>query len=68
MNCAALLNKHKGLVTDGKPGPKATTPRPTLPPGYKCEDSPTCTQNICKSKVLAKENKMGMCPKLCGFC
>ncbi|KIH43196.1 hypothetical protein ANCDUO_26803 [Ancylostoma duodenale] len=27
-------------VTDGKPGPKATTPRPTLPPGFKCEDSP----------------------------
>ncbi|KIH56597.1 hypothetical protein ANCDUO_13223 [Ancylostoma duodenale] len=29
----------KGLVTNGKPGPKATTPRPTLPPGQKCEDS-----------------------------
>ncbi|KAL6725760.1 hypothetical protein Aduo_007791 [Ancylostoma duodenale] len=55
-------------VTDGKPGPKATTPRPTLPPGFKCEDSPVCTENTCKSKVLAKENKMGMCPKLCGFC
>ncbi|EYC35095.1 hypothetical protein Y032_1152g3698 [Ancylostoma ceylanicum] len=55
-------------VTDGKPGPKVTTPRPTLPPGQKCEDSPACTVNICKSKVLDKENKMGMCPKLCGFC
>ncbi|EYC45170.1 hypothetical protein Y032_0436g1425 [Ancylostoma ceylanicum] len=55
-------------VTDGKPGPKVTTPRPTLPPGQKCEDSVACSQNICKSKVLSKENKMGMCPKLCGFC
>ncbi|EYC45169.1 hypothetical protein Y032_0436g1425 [Ancylostoma ceylanicum] len=68
MNRVGKLIGDKDLVTDGKPGPKVTTPRPTLPPGQKCEDSVACSQNICKSKVLSKENKMGMCPKLCGFC
>ncbi|EPB80357.1 astacin [Ancylostoma ceylanicum] len=58
-------------VTDGKPGPKpttTTTPRPSLPPGYRCEDNLTCTKFICSSSALTVDMKMKMCPKMCGYC
>ncbi|WKY04532.1 hypothetical protein Q1695_005500 [Nippostrongylus brasiliensis] len=65
------------FVTDGKPGPTPSTPKPKFtfntPRGWKCEDQSICNiikSTVCDPKSLTydMDKKARTCPKACGLC
>ncbi|WKX99264.1 hypothetical protein Q1695_014277 [Nippostrongylus brasiliensis] len=65
------------FVTDGKPGPTPSTPKPKFtfntPRGWKCEDQSICNiikSTVCDPKSLTYDidKKARTCPKACGLC
>ncbi|WKX99295.1 hypothetical protein Q1695_014296 [Nippostrongylus brasiliensis] len=68
------------FVTDGKPGPTPSTPKPvstkrtfSTPRGWKCEDQKICASIksvICDPNSLTYNDaeRIRTCPKACGFC
>ncbi|WKY04534.1 hypothetical protein Q1695_005501 [Nippostrongylus brasiliensis] len=67
----------KMRLTDGKPGPTPSTPKPKFTfntlRGWKCEDQSICNiikSTVCDPKSLTydTDKKARTCPKACGLC